>query len=106
MLIIGYYLAGADLKTAVRDRASYLTILLRLLIVPFIMLGVLWLCGVRGAVLVSAVVGASAPVATGTTMFATRYNRAPELSVNLVVLSTIFSLLTMPLIVGLAGVIG
>lgn len=106
MLIIGYYLAQADLKAAVRDHASYLTILLRVIVVPLIMLGILWLCGVRGAVLVSAVVGASAPVATGTTMFATRYNRAPELSVNLVVLSTIVSLITMPLIVGLARVIG
>lgn len=105
MLIIGYYLAEADLKTALTDRRAYFTIVLRLLVIPLLMLGGLWLCGVRGTVLVSAVVGASAPVATATTMFAARYHRAPELSVNLVVLSTLFSLLTMPLIVGLAGAI-
>lgn len=103
MLIIGYYLADADLKKALCDRASYLTIALRLAAIPLLTLGVLWLCGIRGTVLVSAVIGASAPVATATTMFATRYHRAPELSVNLVVLSTLFSVVTMPLIVGLAS---
>lgn len=102
MLLIGYYLSEADIKTALRDRACYLTIFLRLAAVPLLMLGGLWLCGVRGTVLVSAVVGASAPVATATTMFAARYRRDPTLSVNLVVLSTLFSVITMPLIVGLA----
>ena len=102
MLIIGYYLAGTNLKTALKDKGSYLTIALRLVVIPVVTLGALWLCGVRGTVLVSAVIGASAPIATATTMFATRYNRDPELSVNLVVLSTLLSVITMPLIVGLA----
>ena len=103
MLIIGYYLAGTNIKTALKDKASYLTIALRLLVIPLIALGTLWLCGVRGTVLVSAVIGASAPIATATTMFATRYNRDPNLSVNLVVVSTLLSVVTMPLIVGLAS---
>jgi predicted permease len=102
MLIIGFYLANADLKSALRDRGSYLSIALRLIVIPLLMLGILWLCGVRGTVLVSAVVGASAPVATATTMFATKFGRDPALSVNLVVLSTVLSMLTMPLIIGLA----
>ena len=103
MLIIGYYLAGANIKEALRDRASYLAIALRLLAIPLITLGILWLCGVRGTVLVSAVIGASAPVATATTMFSAKFDRAPTLSVNLVVLSTLLSVISMPLIVGLAS---
>lgn len=106
MLIIGYYLADANIGQALRDRAGYLTLALRLLVVPLLTLGILWLCGVRGTLLVSAVIGASAPVATTTTMFASRYDRAPELSVNLVVVSTLLSIVTMPLIVGLARTIG
>ncbi len=105
MLIIGYYLAGANIKEALRDRSSYITIALRLAVIPLITLGALWLCGVRGTVLVSAVIGASAPVATATTMFAAKFDRSPTLSVNLVVLSTLLSVITMPLIVGLAGII-
>jgi len=103
MLIIGFYLAGTDLKKALKDKGMYLSIALRLLVIPLIALGILWLCGVRGTVLISAVIGASAPIATASTMFATRYNRDPELSVNLVVLSTLLSVITMPLVVGLAA---
>ncbi|MBE6767738.1 MAG: AEC family transporter [Ruminococcaceae bacterium] len=106
MLIIGYYLAGANIKEALRDRSAYLTIALRLALIPLITLGVLWVCGIRGTVLVSAVIGASAPVATATTMFAAKFDRSPTLSVNLVVLSTLLSAVTMPLIVGLASLIG
>lgn len=103
MLIIGFYLAGAPLLKALKDKSGYLTIALRLVIIPLLSLGGLWLCGLRGTVLVSAVIGASAPVATATTMLATRYERDTDLSVNLVVVSTLLSILTMPLIVGLAG---
>ena len=105
MLIIGYYLANADVKAALRDRSSYLAITLRLLVIPLIALGILWVCGVRGTVLISAVIGASAPIATATTMFAAKYDRSSTLSVNLVVLSTILSVITMPLIVGLATIL-
>lgn len=106
MLVIGYYLAEADVKGALRDRSSYLTIALRLAVIPLITLGVLWACGVRGTVLISAVIGASAPIATSTTMFAAKFDHSPTLSVNLVVLSTLLSVVTMPLIVGLATVLG
>lgn len=103
MLIIGYYLAETNLFKALGDKKSYLAIALRLIVIPLLTLGGLYLCGVRGTVLVSATVGASAPIATATTMFSTRYSRDPYLSVNLVVVSTVLSLVTMPLIVGLAG---
>lgn len=102
MLIIGYYLADAKLLEALRDARGYWTIGLRLLVIPLLTLGVLTLCGVRGTVLVSSVVGASAPVATATTMFATKFDCDTRLSVNLVVVSTLLSMLTMPLIVTLA----
>ena len=105
MLIIGFYLADTDLKAALRDWRSYAAIGLRLLVVPLTALGILYLCGVRGTLLVSMIIAASAPVAASTTMFATKYDCDPGLSVNLVSLSTLLSLITMPLIVALAQVI-
>lgn len=39
-------------------------------------------------------------------MFATKFDRDTALSVNMVSLSTLFSLITMPLIVGLAQTLG
>ncbi len=102
MLIIGYYLAEADLLKALRDKHSYLAIGLRLVVIPLLTLGLAYACGVRGTVLVASVIGASAPVAVATTMFATKYEQDTALSVNLVTLSTLLSALSMPLIVGLA----
>lgn len=101
MLIVGYYLAQTDLKAALRDWRSYRCLAVRLVGMPLLALGLLLLCGVRGTLLVSLMICISTPVATGTTMFATRYDRQPLLSVNLVSLSTLMAVLTMPVIIAL-----
>lgn len=102
MLIIGFYLGQTYLRIALKDVRGYAAIGLRLLVVPLAALGVLYVCGVRSTLLVSMVIAASAPVAASTTMFATKYDCDTGLSVNLVSLSTLFSLVTMPLIIGVA----
>lgn len=106
MLIVGYYLGQTDLRAAVKDARSYLCLALRLVIMPLLALGVLLLCGVRGDVLTSCMICISTPVATATTMMATRYERNPLLSVNLVSVSTLLSMVTMPLIIALATWLG
>ena len=102
MLIIGYYLAGMDLRTVLRTRGEYVMLALRLVFVPLLMLGGLWICGVRGVVLTTNVVCISAPVATIGTMFATKYDADPTLSAGMVAVSTVLSVLTMTLVVGFA----
>lgn len=101
MLMVGFYLGKADLLAAFKDGWSYLCIALRLLVFPLATLGVLYLCGVRGNVLLVSVIGACAPVGATATIFAAKFGRDTELSVRLVSLSTVLSMLTMPLIVGL-----
>ena len=59
----------------------------------------MWLCGINGDMLISLAICASAPVAAVTTMFSSKYNRDTELSVNLVSLSTLLSLITMPVMI-------
>ncbi len=105
MLVIGYHLYKSNLKQALSDKKAYLAIALRLVAVPLIALGALYLCGLRGTVLMSVVIAASAPVAATTTMFASRFEREVQTSVNLVSLSTLFSIATMSLIVALAWTI-
>ncbi len=102
MLIIGFYLAQADIRSALRDKRGYVCIGLRLLVIPLLSLLCMRLCGMRGPLLISCVVAVSAPVAAAATMFATKYGQDTHLSVNLVSLSTLFSIATMPLIVSLA----
>ena len=78
---------------------------MRLVAYPLILLGVLYLFGVRGNVLTVLVIGASAPVGATTTIFSAKFNRDTELSVRLVSLSTVLSMITMPIIVGLTQMI-
>ena len=106
MIIVGYYIAQTDILDALKDKQSYLCIALRLIGVPLLALGGLLLVGVRGTLLTSCMICICAPVATATTMFSTRYERDTLLSVNLVSISTLLALATMPLMVALAQYLG
>ena len=101
MLMVGYYLGKADLLAAFKDTPSYLCMALRLIVFPLALLGILYVCGVRGHVLTVSVIGACAPVGATTTIFSAKFEHDVALSVRLVSLSTVLSLVSMPLIVGL-----
>ena len=103
MLIVGFYLAQTDLLGALKDGRGWLCMALRLVVAPAVALGALLLCGVRGDLLTSCMICIATPVATACTMFATRFDRNPRLSVNLVSLSTLLSVVTLPLMVALTN---
>ena len=105
MLMVGYYLGKADILAALKDVWSYLCMAMRLLVFPLIMMGTLYALGIRGNVLIVSVIGAAAPVGATTTIFSAKFARDTELSVRLVALSTVFSMITMPLIIGLTQMI-
>lgn len=101
MLIIGFYLAQTRLGQMLRDKGLYLSLLVRLILTPLVTLAVLLLLRVDSTVAVATSVAAAAPAAATTTMFATKFGRDPVLSVNLVSLTTVASLLTMPVMIAL-----
>lgn len=103
MVIIGFYLAQTNLLAALRDKAGWLCIGLRLVGMPLLALGALLLTGVRGGVLTACMICISTPVATAGTMFSTRYDRDTGLSVNLVSVSTLLSMITIPALVAVAN---
>lgn len=102
MIVIGYYLANSDVLKALKDKSCYLTIFTRLVLLPLVVLTLLYFMGIRGAMLTALTIAASAPTAAATTMFAAKFGGDTELSVNIVSLSTILSVVTMPLIVSLS----
>lgn len=102
MIIIGYHLASSNVLRGLTDIKCIFTVLLRLLLYPAIAILGMWLCGIRGDMLVSLSICCAAPVAANATMFASKFNRDTELSVNLVSLSTLLSLATMPAMITLA----
>ncbi len=102
MMVIGFNLARSNLVSALKDKRVYLIAFLRLLLMPLASLFVLLALGLRGILLVSVIIAASAPVAAATTVFSVKYENNTELSVKLVAFSTLLSIITMSAIVALA----
>ena len=101
MLVIGYHLMHADLKRVLTDKGVYFAMALRLIVIPLIVMGVMVALHVDATITTATVIAVSAPVAAFTTMMAAKYGRDTELSAGIVSASAIFSLITMPLVVGL-----
>ncbi|MBQ7726563.1 MAG: AEC family transporter [Clostridia bacterium] len=99
MLIIGYHLSQSRLLAAFRSPKALFAIFLRMVGYPFASLGLLWLLGVRGVLLISLVISVSAPSAALTAIFSVQYDDDTELSVNLVSTGTLLSMITMPLVI-------
>ena len=102
MLVIGYHLMHADLRRVLRDKGAYFAMAMRLILIPLAALSILYLAGAEGVVAVAVIIAVSAPVAAFTTMMSAKYGRDTALSAGIVSASALFSLITMPLIVGLA----
>ncbi|MGN0853475.1 MAG: AEC family transporter [Kiritimatiellia bacterium] len=107
MIIIGYNLAQAKFGPVVRSPRAYVAGGMRLIVVPAVFLAIVY--GLHRAgfsfdpkMAVAIVTAASAPAAALTSMFAVRYARDVSLSVGLVSATTLLSIVTMPLLVGLA----
>lgn len=103
MLIIGYHLSKTNVLKAFKDVKCIIAVLLRLIAYPLVSLGVLYILGVRGTLLVSVIISLSAPVAAVTTMFSSKFGGGDTaLSVDMVSLSTVLSIITMPAVITLA----
>ena len=102
MMIIGYHMANLNFKKVLRTGNEYIMLVTRLIIMPLLIMGGMYLLGIRGTLLVSCVISASAPVAAMGTMYASKYGGAAEFSASSVAISTLISIVTMTLIVGVA----
>ncbi len=98
MVIVGYHLAEASFR--IRGFSTYMSIILRLIVSPLLAVAGLLLFGVSGNILVSCAIAASSPVAASTTMFSEKFGGDTSLSATLVSVTTLLSIITMPLIVG------
>ena len=106
MLIIGYHLSKTNVLKAFKDIKCIAAVVLRLLVYPLVSLGVLYILGVRGTLLVSVIISLSAPVAAVTTMFSSKFGGGDTaLSVDMVSLSTVLSIITMPAVITLAQIL-
>ena len=105
MFIIGFYLSNSKISSGLKNKNAWLSALVRLILIPVICITIMYLVGIRGNILITVAIAVSAPIAATTTMFATKFNRDTELSVNLVSLTTILSIVTMSCIVAITQMI-
>ena len=105
MVVVGYYLSQITTLKVLEDKNLVITTVVKLLASPLIALLMLYIAGIRGLLLTSVIISASAPSAANTVMFSVLFNRDAKLAVTLVSLSTLLSLFTMPLVISLAMVI-
>ena len=102
MMILGSYLAEADLKEVFGTKETYLILLGRLVLMPLLVLLMLKavpasLDEIKAVMLIAA----STPVATALGMFSQMYGRNYAYGAGVVSISTILSLITMPLFLAL-----
>ena len=102
MVVVGYYLSQITSLRVLKDKNLIITQVVKLLASPLMILLLVYLAGVRGMLLTSLVISASAPSAANTVIFSVLFNRDAKLAVTLVSLSTLLSLLTMPFVIALA----
>ena len=101
-MVIGLRLADIDLHGIFKDKDMYVFLALRHVLLPLATVGIVRLVmlttlDISPAVYQVVVIMASAPAATSATMFAEKYDcDAPYVS-RLVVISTLLSIATMPL---------
>ena len=102
MLVIGYHLTQTMLGEILRDKVIYPAIAIRLIVLPIVAMCVMLLLGVDSTILCAVVIAAASPVAAYTTMMASKYGHDSRLAAGIVSASTLFSVVTLPLVVGLA----
>lgn len=99
MIVIGTYIAKADFSTLLRDKNLYRVAFLRLFAVGLIMLPVYRLLGTPEMVSAANFLACCCPVAASTAMFCAMFDLDKGYASGLVTVSTVLSVLTIPLMV-------
>lgn len=106
MIVLGAYLAQSDLRAIATSRKAYLVSFLRLIIVPAVTIFVLALfpfvdLNVRLTVLIAM----ASPVASFAAILSEKYGGNYKFGIGLVALSTLLSLISMPLVLQVASML-
>lgn len=99
MLIFGTFLSHTKLNDIFKHKKILLVAFMKLLILPAAMVGIYYLLGITGTLLVALTISACAPTANNTVMFAAKYNKDTSLAAQIVATVSFMSIITIPLII-------
>jgi predicted permease len=98
MIIVGSMLAEVNIKEVFSGIYMYYGIAIRLLVLPIIILYALKFSGVTGNVFIVCCMLSAMPAAANSVIFAERFDGDSVLASKIVFISTVFSIVTIPLI--------
>jgi predicted permease len=98
MIIVGARLANTRVRDVLTDSAVYAITLIRLIVLPLAVFFLLRLTPLDPIALGVCVLAVAMPAAANTTIFAERYHANPEFASRCVFVTTILSIVTIPLI--------
>ncbi len=105
MIVIGYYLGNLKLHNFIDDKKQYFVAFIKLLLIPGIFVRIAYVIHLDPTIAVVCTIAAAAPTAANTAMFATLYDRDAELGAQLLSITTVLSIATLPFLVALAQTI-
>ncbi len=98
MLILGKYLTEVDFKQVFKEKSIYTACFVRLIFIPALFALFLKMLGIDETVSGAVLVTASCPVAVAATLFANKFGSDAPYSSQVVSISTILSVITIPLV--------
>ena len=101
MIVIGGMLTKVNLKESLKDRFLYLISILRLFIIPLGLWGILYLLKVDSSITNIIVICQAMPAATLCPILAKTYDRNYKYASEIVVVTTLFSMISIPIIITL-----
>ncbi|WP_333651526.1 AEC family transporter [Lacrimispora sp.] len=105
MLISGMNLAESNLLSCLKSPRTYMISAAKLLAVPFITLLLLMAVKVDRAIAITVLIAAACPCAATSSMFALQYNKNSRYASELMAVTTILSLLTIPAVMLVGGMV-
>ncbi len=102
MVVTGFYLSKMALKIQKGDGSVLAASALRLILVPSIVFGLLYVLGIRGFLLTACIIPVCAPTASNTSLFAVMFGGDEVYASRLVSICTLLSILTMPFMIAFA----
>lgn len=105
MIITGYFFSCSDFKKGLLNKKMWSVIILRMIIAPLLILAVFkFIFKLDGILLSCCILPAVAPSAVNTIILASKYKSDTDLALKTVSISTVLSIITMPLILALSGI--
>lgn len=105
MIVVGANLAAISLRSVFRDRHAWLGMMARNLVVPLIFVAGFGLLPLDPVAKMATLIAVAAPVGAFVVMFSILHGRDTRFATRLLTVSTLSSIVTMPLILWLASVV-